>query len=80
MGSLNLCLDPGPKLQPDLVAILLCFCRHRKDVSANWPSPRRSGCVPIFVARSRYWFWSLMLLFLAMKVIMPGSRLGQSTD
>ncbi|KRX20914.1 hypothetical protein T07_5957 [Trichinella nelsoni] len=25
--SLNLCLDPGPKLQPDLVAILLCFCR-----------------------------------------------------
>ncbi|KRZ01103.1 hypothetical protein T11_6090 [Trichinella zimbabwensis] len=26
--------------------------RHRKDVFANWPSPSRSGCVLIFVARS----------------------------
>ncbi|XP_003369202.1 Pao retrotransposon peptidase family protein [Trichinella spiralis] len=33
--SLNNCLDPGPKLQPDLVAVLLRFRRYRIALQAD---------------------------------------------
>ncbi|KRZ13106.1 hypothetical protein T11_8834 [Trichinella zimbabwensis] len=51
--SLHRCLDPGPKLQPDLISVLnLDTSKHRKDVSANRSSPRRLRAVSVYVARS----------------------------
>ncbi|KRX69440.1 hypothetical protein T06_15254 [Trichinella sp. T6] len=61
-ASLNHCLEPGPKLQPDLVAVLLRFRRSRIGIQADIEKMYLQIKI-LFTATKQWWQCKLTPLF-----------------